>query len=188
MLEVTLTEVQTYLWLSIWVDTQQQAILDWINEKVLSNVWDISQWEKTMRVKNSQVQDNTITLDIIKPTDITEINWNDFSSKSKWTDYIINEDWNAKIINLCNYISNDFWFFDVKFNAWYTETPKTLISVVSNYFWYLYSQDTWKDILEEKLWPRWVKFEWDNINWESKALKDFRQWLKKFIPLALRYY
>lgn len=188
MLEVTLTQVQTYLWLTIWVDSKLTAILDWVNEKVESNVWDISLWVKTMTIKNNTVKNSTFTLDIIEPTDLTEINWTDISSLVSWIDYLIKSDWDVIIKDLYTYIANDFGYFEVKFNAWYSEVPKSLIAIVSEYVGYLYSQDTWKDVTEEQLWPRWVTYEENNIDWQNLALKKFKNWLRQFIPLALKIY
>ncbi len=189
MLEITLIEVKAYLWITTTSDdTKLQYMLDWVNELVESNVWDISEWEKTMTVKNSSVKNNTFTLNIINPTDLTEINWNDVSWLVVWTDYLIKDDWEVIIKDLWNYTANDFWFFTVKFNAWYATAPKSLIKTVSEYVWYLYSQDNWKDITSEQLWPRAVAYWQDNSNWISLAQKKFKDWLRKFIPLAIRVY
>lgn len=188
MLEISLTEVQTYLWLTIWVDSKMSAILDWVNAKVESNVWDLSLWEKTMTVKNTAVKNSTFTLNIINPTDLTEINWTDVSSLVSWTDYLIKSDWDVIIKDLYTYNQNDFWYFTVKFNAWYSIAPKNLIATVSKYVWFLYSQDLSRTILEETLWPRWVQYESD-VQWNnSQALKDFKNGIRKFIPLAIRIY
>ncbi len=187
---VLLSEVKAYLGITgTDDDTRLTAILDGINAQVEKAVWDLTESEKTMIVKNSAVCNETITLNIIEPTSITEINWTDFSTKVAWTDYIIKYDGEAIIKNLSSYITNDFWYFAVKFNAWYSETPKELIALVSNYLGYLYSQDLWKDIIEEKLWPRGVKYD-SNLDdaRNSLAYTKFKVWLNQFIPLALRVY
>jgi hypothetical protein len=192
MLEITLWEVQTYLWLPVQADTRMQSILDWVNEKVESNVWDLSLWEKIMTVKNTTVKDNTFTLDIINPTDLIEIDWTDVSSLIAWTDYLIKSDWDVIIKDLFNYTqtytNNDFNYFVVKYNAWYPIAPKSLIATVSKYIGFLYSQDSWKNIVWEGLWPRSVQYETDTQWDKSKALKEFRDGLRRFIPLAIRVY
>ena len=187
---ITLSEVKTFLWIT-WNDDniRLQAILDSINEEITRNVWDLSLGEKTMMVKNSAVKNWTITLNIINPTDITEINGADFSWKVKWVDYIIKSDWEALIKDLSSYSQNDFGSFEVKFNAWYTDTPKSLIRLASNYLAYLYSQDMWKDIVQEQLWPRWVTYSDNNwTDWVWEARKRFKLGLSAYIPLALKIY
>ena len=189
MLEIELTEVKAYLWItSTTDDTKLQAILDWVNELVEVTVWDISLWEKTMTVKNTSVKNYTFTLNIINPTDLTEINWNDVTWLVAWSDYFIKDDWEVIIKTIFDYTANDFWFFTVKFNAWYEIAPKSLIKTVSEYIWYLYSQDNWKDINSEQLWPRSVTYSQDNSSWISLAQKKFKDWLRRFIPLAFRIY
>lgn len=190
MLAVTLAQVKSYLWIT-WTDNDIQltAILDWVNQIVEDNVWDISQGEKTMEVDINTIKNSTITLNIINPTSITEVDWNDFSSKVNWTDYFIRNDWQAIIKDFATYYRyNEFWIMYVKFNAWYSTAPNSLIALVSNYVWYLYSQDNWKDIASEQLWPRWVSYEWNNQNWQNLALKKFKKWLNQFIPIALRIF
>lgn len=192
MLEITLTEVQTYLWQPIQADARMQSIIDWVNEKVESNVWDLDLWEKVMEVQYNTVKNSTFTLDIINATDLTDINWTDVSGLSAWSDYLIKSDWNVIINNLCDYLATDnvtnFWIFEVKYNAGYAIAPKTLIATVSNYAWYLYSQDTWKDVIAEQLWPRWVDYEANTSEWENIALKAFKTGIRRFIPLALKIY
>lgn len=178
---VTLSEVKAYLWISgSDDDIRLQAILDWVNAKVEAKVWDLSFWEKSTQIYNW----TPIVLSVVNPTKITEINWVDFSSKVVWTDYLIKYDWEAKVLDLCNYIENDFWIYEVKFEAWFTETPKSLIAIVSKYVWYLYSQDMWKNIVQEQLWPRWVSYE----NFENYNEKSFGNDLLQFIPLALKIF
>jgi len=191
---VLLTEVKDYLWIT-WTndDVRLQAILDWLNEDITNKVWDITLWDKTMTIQNktsksnfafnSVIRDSKITLDIINPTAIKTINWNDFTSKVIWTDYIINPDWTAYVKNLSLYTINNFGFFDVVFTAGYSTTPKQLIAITSEYLGYLFSKDLWKDIIEEKMWPRWVKYAQGS---EKEVKKTFYKWLNQFIPLSLR--
>lgn len=189
---VTLEQVQTYLWLTVQVDAKMDAILDWVNAKVKNNVGNLDLWEKTMEVDTKVIKKNTFTLNIINPTDLTEINWNDVSWLIPWTDYYIKTDWDVIINNLYDYLATDnvqnFGLFNVKFNAWYAIAPKTLVAIVSEYVGYLYSQDLWKDTIQEHLWPRWVEYNENNINWQNIALKKFKKWLNQFIPLALKIY
>jgi len=191
---VLLTEVKTYLWITSNADdTKLTAILDGLNEDILSRIWDITLWEKTQTIKNSRrllrdkysywssIRNITLQLNIINPTQILTINWNDFSTKVLWTDYVIDTDWIAHILNLTLLTRNNFGFFDITYTAWYATTPKQLIALTSEYIGYLYSKDLWKDIIEEKLWPRGVKYA------SNDKLKDnFYKWLNNFIPLWLR--
>ena len=180
---INLSDVKTYLWI-IWNDDDMrlQAILDSVLDIVISNIWDISIWEKTMTLSNKSIKNNTFTFEIINPTNLTKINWKDVTWLVAWTDYLIKDNWEVIVKNLHNYISNDFWFFSVKYNAWFEEIPARLIKIVSDYVWYLYSQDMWRTIQDEQTWPRWVTYSTD------EALIRFKQWLSSFIPISLRIF
>jgi len=191
---VLLTEVKTYLWITSNADdVKLQALLDGLNEDISNRIWDITLWSKTQTVKHNRrllrdkysywnsIRNITIQLNIVNPTQILTINWNDFSTKVLWTDYMIDPDGVAHILNLYLLSRNNFGFFDITYTAWYVSTPKKLIALTSEYMGYLYSKDLWKDIIEEKLWPRWVKYA------SNKSLKEnFYKWLNNFIPLWLR--
>ncbi len=191
---IELEQIKNYLWI-IWTDddVRLQAILDSVNNLVASCIWDYEEWEKTIQVKNKTLKENKIWLLHVNPTKITNINWNDFSSKVNWVDYIILNNWEVSIKNLSSYTSNDFWVFEVKYNAWYTDEdiPKDLIASIANYVWYLYSQDLSKNVVREKTWPREVEYESNNWNSNSWNLIDtqkanFLKSLSKYIPLHLR--
>ena len=178
---VTLINIKTYLWI-VWTsqDTRLQLILDWINESVKNYCWDLSYWEKTIKVKNIMVKNYTIWLLHKKAVKITSINWNDFNSKVAWVDYIINDSDEIIINDVYNYIQNDFWIFELKYNAWYSTAPNNLIAIVSDLVWLEFSKRFWKDITREELWERTTIFDIT----ESKE-KLFKK-LNCFIPLHLQ--
>lgn len=191
---IELEQIKDYLWITgTSDDTRLQSILDGVNSLVISAIWDYEEWEKTIQIKNKIIKDNKIWLLHVNPTEINEINWNDFSWKVNWVDYMILNNWEVIIKNLCDFISNDFWVFEVKYNAWYTDEdiPKDLIASVWDYVWYLFSQDLWKNVIKEKTGPRevwyesseWISWSWSPVDLQkSKFLKS----LTKYIPLHLR--
>ncbi len=191
---IELEQIKDYLWITgTGDDTRLQLILDSVNSLVVSVIWNYEEWEKTIQVKNKVIKDNKIGLLHVNPIKITNINWNDFNLKLKWFDYIILDNWEVIIPNLCSYISNDFWIFEVKYTAWYTNEgiPNDLIGIVANYVWYLYSQDLWKDVVREKTGPREVQYwvnDWIFSGWIplNGSKSNFLKSLSKYVPLHLR--
>ena len=181
---VILWQVKAYLWITgDDDDVRLQSILDGVNETVKTVCGDLSYGTKKMEVENSNIKLWKFTLLIVKPESVDKINGVDFTDKTNGVDYKIQSDWHVVIKNLYDYAKNDFDNFEVEYTAWFTETPKNLIALVSNYVWFLFSQDMGKNVIEEKLWPRGVKF---SENDDLKAKKDFILWLQVFVPLSLK--
>ena len=186
MIEIELDEVKTFLGItSNDDDLRLQAILDSVLDQAEKIIWDISNWTKKQFVKNTSVKNETFTLNIINATKLLKVNGIDYSLKVSWVDYLINTDNNIIVKWIYWDISNDFWFFEVEYTAGFSTLPKSFIWIISTYCWILYAKDLWKDVVSEKLGPRWVDYL--NIGIE-KAENIFIAWLSQFIPLALKIY
>lgn len=183
---VTLDQVKTFLWISSNEDDLRlQLILDSVLEQSKNICWDLEFWTKKQIVKNSSVKNETFTLNIINATKLLKINWVDYSWKVSWVDYFINTT-NEIIVKWIYWdISNDFWFFEVEYEAGFTMPPSSFIWVIATYCGVLYAKDLWKDVISENLWPRWVNYLNTSI---SDAEKNFNKWLRAFIPISLLIY
>lgn len=167
---VELQQVKDYLWLDE-DNVKLQLILDRVNQELENYIWDYSLWEKSVTLK--YIKNNTYWLNHINATELIEINW------ITDLDYQINYDWTIQVLQ---HISpNDFWTWEVKYKAWFSETPADIIWAVSQYCGALYAKDLWKDVVAENLWPRWVTYD-ANKNYQ----KEFKTLLNKYIPLHLR--
>lgn len=187
---VTIEQVEKYLWIES--DERLESILANVNKLLVNYIGDYTEWEKTIQVKNVMIKDNILPFLHINVSDIVSINWNDFTEKVPWIDYFIMTDWTAKVKDLTNYISNDFWVFEVVYNVgfWEIESwdinniPDDIIGAVSDLVWFYYGREDWKDISSYTLWPRSVSFWWNDN--ETNKVKEFKSRLLHYIPLHLR--
>ena len=181
---VEIQEVKDYLWITDnSQDVQLQQILDSVNALLVNYIWDYTEWEKTVQIYNNTVKNWLIWFNHIWVTEINSINWVDFENSADQYK-LLDDKWQAKVLNLCNYIQNNFGVFDVIYTAWYAENPKDIVRAVSRLVWYYLSQDMWKDIKLEQPWPRKVEY---TVNWEwVTEVNVFYQSLNKYIPLHLK--
>lgn len=186
---VIIEQVEKYLWIE--KDERLESILANVNQLLVNYIGDYTEWQKTIQVKNVMIKDNLLPLLHTKVSDIVSINWNDFTEKVPWIDYLIITDWAAKVKNLNDYISNDFGVFEVVYyvsfweiESWYLDnTPDDIIGAVSDLVWFYYGREDWKDVKSYNLWPRSVSF-WDVE--EKTKIKEFKSRLLHYIPLHLR--
>lgn len=181
-----LSEIKNYLWIAYDdEDTKLQAILDWVESLLIKHLWDISVWDRTIQVENKEVKQETFFIPLINPLSIKTINGTNFSSKVNGTDYFIKNDWNVIVKDLLDYIDNDFWVFTVVINAWYSEIPAWINSLVAEYVWFLNTLDNWRSITNETMWPRATSFTGLDSQW---ALKNFLNRLSLYVPSGLQSY
>lgn len=199
---ITLEQVKIYLWITdTSEDVKLQAILDWINQEVVSVILDYDFWEKEIYVKQKSIKYPFLPLRHVNPKQLLSVNWVSFGSQVEWQDYLILENWTAEVQNLRKICCASFSRFKVIYSAWWTndEIPADLIALVAEMVWLLASAPQGNNAEEEKiksetLWPRKVEYwvEYNNLTASEyqtaliERRKAFNKALKKYIPLHLR--
>lgn len=198
MLNIDLQLIKDYLWITDNTDdVRLQAILDTALDIVQEVCGDIGYWEKTQKVnKRAYMRTWKFTLNIIEPEKLLEVNWVDYSTKTNWVEYYIDDFWDVflrkhHIFNTVD-LDNHCPFFVVKYVAWLKTAPKKLIWLLAEYIDYARNLDWWLAISHEQLWPRSVSYGWVS-NWRDGQLfdlpiKKLKIWLQSFIPIWLRIF
>ena len=182
----TLSQVKDILWITNSLqDTTLQAILD--SGVVLANdMVDITAGEKSIFIHKYM---DEIHFTCPNVTQITEIDWVDFTDKVIGTDYILKPNGTAQVLYLRSYVSTPFDSYLVKYNAGYEEEPADYVMAIAQFVW-----DKLKvvsgEVKKEELWPRSVEFvtSADGGSLWMTPERKLMLALQQYIPLNLRYW
>lgn len=158
----TLADVKTYLWIT-WTadDSRLTAILNGVEAYVNNIIWDISTGDKTETINVDSIDQKTETFPLKnkKVTKIKTVNWNDFTSKVNWTDYLIRVDDTVTINDIFTFISDlNFDVFDIVYTSWFITVPKDLQNAIAELVWFDFAKELAKNISSETTWPRKVSY------------------------------
>lgn len=158
----TLPKVKTYLWITGTAeDARLTAILNGVEAFVFNIIWDVSNGDKTetINVSSVDVATETIPLKNFRVTKIKTVNWNDFTSKVNWTDYLIRSNDTVTITNICSFISDlNFDVFDIVYTSGFTTIPVDLENAVAELVGFIFAKELGKNISSETTGPRKVGF------------------------------
>lgn len=161
----TLAKVKTCLSIE-WTDddSQLECLLDAVEIYIEQIIWDINSGSKIEKIDFSRIEDNnTIPLGNKKVTQITNVNWTDFTSKVDGTDYLIREDDTVTIENLTSFLSGiKFNIFSITYTSWFVTIPLDLQYAIADLVWFEFAKELGKSVQKEKTWPREVTY-WEIV-------------------------
>ena len=153
----TIADMKLKLWqetFTTFETNQIQFYLDATEEVIKWMFWDFNLSNKIEVFRLCEVS-TFIYVSSQKPISIIKVNWTPYTW-ILWTDYKIV--WQKIYINDLKQFTSNFWELELEISAWYSPLPKDII-----YFhiciteWEL-AKEWGKEVLEESLWPRRVKF------------------------------
>lgn len=98
------------------------------------------------------IKDDLLPFKIGNVTKINSINGVDFTSKLNGTDYVLQEDGQAQVKNLANYVFTGDWdTFIISYDAGWATDDKEIVALVSNYVGAVFAQDFGRDVTKESL-------------------------------------
>lgn len=178
---LTLSQVKNYLWITTNTsDVRLQAILDSTLEALTTYIGDYSHWEKTIKVKNTNLKNKIglmhINLDTTMPF---SLDWNIIS------DFIFLDSGEVEVNNLFEYITSEFSYSEVKYTAGYETTPSDIVWAVSEKVGFDFAKELGQVVAMEQMWPRSVEF-FGNEKTSDNANKEFLKKMRHYIPSHLR--
>lgn len=98
------------------------------------------------------IKDDLLPFKIGNVTKINSINGVDFTSKLNGTDYVLQEDGQAQVKNLANYVFTGDWdTLNISYDAGWATEDKEIVALVSNYVGAVFAQDFGRDVTKESL-------------------------------------
>jgi hypothetical protein len=190
---VNLSQVKDHLGItSTDDDTRLASILAQVLSNITQLVGDLSFGEKTIQIANTNkyLADGIIGFNHINVTEILSIHDEDFESPAKvaGTDYMLRPDGTAVVLYLDQYITNDFGFFTVTYNAGWAdgEVPEDFVGIVSDWVGLQYAADLGREVVEEQMGPRSVRYAGVMGAQKVDPFAKVKKRLRKYIPLHLR--
>lgn len=191
MLEI----IKQYLWIyDNTEDSRLTMLLDWVMSQISGILWDISYWEKTIRISKNRIKNNRLWLLHINPISLISVWWVPILAD----DYFIEANGEVYVKNIDYSNLNVAGKLEVKYISWYHldwenyNLPYDIMETIVRYIDFLSSW--WKDIQSETTWPRSVSYAtgwWISNDGNSPLAiwdKQFIARIKRFIPIHLRVY
>ena len=178
---VTLSQVKNYLWITTNTsDVRLQAILDATLETLTTYIGDYSHGEKTIKVRNTNLKNKIWLMHInLDPAEILSLDWNIIS------DFMLLDSGEVEVKNLCEYITSEYSYSEVKYTAGYCTTPSDIIWTVSEKVGFDFAKELGQVVAMEQMWPRSVEF-FGNEKTSDNANSEFLKRMRHYIPLHLR--